>query len=248
MIGSSTQPHILIVDDDAASLGLLGHMLRRSGYASQAVSSFGQACEHLTHNSVDLVLAGIQLPGRSGLDLLRWIRARSLNCEVILLTSHPSVDTAIEALRNGAVDYLTKPVSGPVLAEALLRVQTRLERQRPADQPAAAAAPAHSGPYRAGMVVLHPERFVIEVGGQPIEATPSEFEILHYLFRHAGRVVTAQEMVQSIRGYRVDSREAPEIIRPHISNLRRKLSSALADADVVQTVRGVGYILRETRE
>jgi DNA-binding response OmpR family regulator len=245
MNGTASQLTILIVDHDEAALALLGQALRRSGYACHLVSNFAQAYDYLAHNDVDLVIADMHLPTRSGLELLRWVRGRSAACEVILLTLQPSVETAIEALRHGAADYLTKPVSGPVLSEALLRVQTRLERQRP-PQLASADGP-HAGPYRAGLVVLHPEKFVIEVAGQPIDATPSEFEILHYLFRHAGRVVTAQEMVQSIRGYRVDAREAPEIIRPHISNLRRKLSAALAEADVVQTVRGVGYILRDQR-
>jgi DNA-binding response OmpR family regulator len=246
MNGTVTQLNILVVDHDEAALATLGQMLRRSGHASQLVSTFAQAYDYLAHNAVDLVMADIHVPARSGLELLRWVRGRSGVCEVILFTGHPSVETAIEALRHGAADYLTKPVTGAILSEALLRVQTRLERQRPAL--AADDDAPHSGPYRAGMVVLHPEKFVIEVAGHPIDATPSEFEILHYLFRHAGRVVTAQEMVQSIRGYRVDAREAPEIIRPHISNLRRKLSAALAEADVVQTVRGVGYILRELRE
>jgi DNA-binding response OmpR family regulator len=243
MNGTAFQLTILVVDPDEAALALLGQSLRRSGYACHLVSTFAQAYDYLAHNDVDLVIVDMHLPARSGLELLRWVRGRSAACEVILLTIQPSVETAIEALRHGAADYLAKPLSGAVLSEALLRVQTRLERQRPAL--AANAEGPHSGPYRAGLVVLHPEKFVIEVAGQPIDATPSEFEILLYLFRHAGRVVTAQEMVQSIRGYRVDAREAPEIIRPHISNLRRKLSAALAEADVVQTVRGVGYILRD---
>jgi DNA-binding response OmpR family regulator len=138
----------------------------------------------------------------------------------------------------GAADYLTKPLSAATLGDAVARAQIR-QTHAPAETQHRPAEPFHSGP-----VVLHPERFSIEVDGKPVAATPSEYEILLYLFRHAGRVVTAHEMVQSIRGYRVEPHEAPELIRPHISNLRRKLIAVQPAADVVQTVRGVGYILR----
>ncbi len=98
--------------------------------------------------------------------------------------------------------------------------------------------------FRLGPVQLDLDRYLVEVLGVRVDTTPTELEILHVLFRNSGRVTTAQELIQSVRGYRVDQREAPEIVRPHISNLRRKLIALEPRADIIQTVRGVGYMLK----
>lgn len=196
------------------------------------------------------------------------MRDRQLDCEVVLLTGLPAVDSAIQALRGGAVDYLTKPVTREALLGTVARVHERLTQARQRQQALAlleaglkhftgqasprASAPHDSQPaisaegkqYRVGPVVVDLDRFVVEVAGRPIDATPSELEILHYLCRNAGRAVTPVDLVQAMRGYRAKPEEAQEIIRPHISNLRRKLAAASPEADVIATVRGVGYILK----
>ena len=257
---------VLVVEDDEDTRYLLGQHLRLAGYESLSTASAEHAYDRLSSEPIDVVIADITIPGESGLDLLRWVRQQQMPCEVIMLTGNPSVATAIQALREGAVDYLTKPVSNTVLVEALERIETRLraarqrqealtmleaglrhftgQRNLPPTAPLSQQARAADKLYHIGPVVLDLDRFVIEVNAQVIEATPSEIEILHYLCRNPGRVITAQEMVQSIRGYRVEPHQAPEIIRPHISNLRRKLIAADAEADVVRTVRGVGYMLK----
>ncbi len=266
MVEMPSKLRVLVVEDDEDTRFLLGQHLRLAGYESVAAPSAEHAYTRLSSEPIDVVIADIGIPGETGLDLLRWVRQQQLPCEVIILTGNPSVNTAIQALRDGAVDYLTKPVANAVLVEALERIETRLRvaRQRQEALTMLEAglrhftgqrsnlpptAPLNRGAatdklYHIGPVVLDLDRFVIEVNGQGIEATPSEIEILHYLCRNPGRVITAQEMVQSIRGYRVEPHQAPEIIRPHISNLRRKLIAAEAEADVVRTVRGVGYMLK----
>jgi DNA-binding response OmpR family regulator len=158
---------------------------------------------------------------------------------------------------------LTQPISNAALLEAVERVTQRLTTNRQgvamlallqdglkrmnglAVTHAVSSAAEGSPPrqFHLGPVLLDVDRYVIEVNGKRVEATPTELEILHYLFRTPGRVVTAQELIQAIRGYRVDQREAPEIVRPHISNLRRKLVMMEPSADIIQTVRSVGYML-----
>lgn len=96
-----------------------------------------------------------------------------------------------------------------------------------------------------GPLTIYPGRYQIAVGERPIDLTPTEFDLLLYLAAHRGRVVSCHELVREVRGYGVDESEAREVIRPHVSNLRRKLKSAGQDADIIINVRGIGYRLSE---
>jgi DNA-binding response OmpR family regulator len=96
-----------------------------------------------------------------------------------------------------------------------------------------------------GPLTIYPGRYQISVADQPIDLTPTEFDLLLYLAAHRGRVVSCHELVREVRGYAVDEAEAREVIRPHVSNLRRKLKQAGQDADLIVNVRGIGYRLSE---
>ncbi len=97
-----------------------------------------------------------------------------------------------------------------------------------------------------GPLTIYTSRYQISVGDKPINLTPTEFDLLLYLAAHRGRVVSCHELVREVRGYAVDEAEAREVIRPHVSNLRRKLKEAGQDADVIVNVRGIGYRLSES--
>lgn len=97
-----------------------------------------------------------------------------------------------------------------------------------------------------GPLTIYPGRYQISVGNEPIDLTPTEFDLLLYLAAHRGRVVSCHELVREVRGYTVDEAEAREVIRPHVSNLRRKLKQTGEDADLIVNVRGIGYRLSET--
>jgi DNA-binding response OmpR family regulator len=255
---------VLIVDDDDDSRLLIKHVLGGAGYECLEAPDAETGKRLLSELPVQVLVTDISLPGMSGLGLLNWVRSQSMPCEVVIITAYPHVETAIEALRAGAADYLTWPVSNSALLEALDRVRQRLHAARQADEvlemlqeglkrmtsranpraaPAEAEAP-EARQFRLGPVQLDLDRYLVEVNGVRVDTTPTELEILHVLFRNSGRVTTAQELIQSVRGYRVDQREAPEIVRPHISNLRRKLIALEPRADIIQTVRGVGYMLK----
>lgn len=96
-----------------------------------------------------------------------------------------------------------------------------------------------------GPLTIYPGRYQISVGDRPIDLTPTEFDLLLYLAAHRGRVVSCHELVREVRGYTVDEAEAREVIRPHVSNLRRKLKQTGQDADLIVNVRGIGYRLSE---
>jgi DNA-binding response OmpR family regulator len=255
---------VLIVDDDDDSRLLIRQVLAGAGYDCLEAADAEAGMRLLSGQPVHVLVTDISLPGMSGLGLLNWVRSQSMPCEVVIVTAYPHVETAIEALRGGAADYLTWPVTNNTLLEALDRVAQRLHAARQTDEvlemlheglkritsrasprPAPAETDASQGrQFRLGPVQLDLDRYLVEVNGEPVDTTPTELEILHVLFRNSGRVTTAQELIQSVRGYRVDQREAPEIVRPHISNLRRKLVALEPQADIIQTVRGVGYMLK----
>ncbi len=107
-----------------------------------------------------------------------------------------------------------------------------------------AAEPSNNS-MQLGPLTVYPGRYQIAVGEQDIDLTPTEFDLLLYLAAHRGRVVPCHELVREVRGYAVDEAEAREVIRPHVSNLRRKLKSAEQDADLIVNVRGIGYRLSE---
>ncbi len=277
---------VLLVDDDAIIRRMFDRVLQRSGYTVNIAADAENALESIEKDTVDIVISDIRMPGLSGLDLLRHVKENEIDCEVILMTSYASVDTAIQALREGAFDYLTKPVSQEKLIVCLERATDQISKARNrrnalkavqsglqaimgdaaaadfGDQmtetavsaPAAKSEPQKktqfptSGQYLVGPVTLDLDRFVIYVNDKQIDATPSEFEILHTLCRNPERVLTPQELVLAIRGYTVEAWEAKDVIRPHISNLRRKLLAASPEADIIGTVRSVGYMLKSKSE
>lgn len=105
-----------------------------------------------------------------------------------------------------------------------------------------------SNTMQLGPLTVFPGRYQISVGDKPIDLTPTEFDLLLYLAAHRGRVVPCHELVREVRGYAVDESEAREVIRPHVSNLRRKLKSAGENTDLIVNVRGIGYRLSEVAE
>lgn len=117
-----------------------------------------------------------------------------------------------------------------------------LDRPRTSDQ---GVEPMPSTVMTLGPLTIYPGRYQIAVGDRPIDLTPTEFDLLLYLAAHRGRVVSCHELVREVRGYGVDETEAREVIRPHVSNLRRKLKTAGQDADIIVNVRGIGYRLSE---
>jgi DNA-binding response OmpR family regulator len=136
--------------------------------------------------------------------------------------THADVDIVKAALEDGEFEEESKPYEQPV-AEAMNSNMTL------------------------GPLTIYPGRYQIAVGDRPIDLTPTEFDLLLYLAAHRGRVVSCHELVREVRGYTVDEAEAREVIRPHVSNLRRKLKQAGQDADLIVNVRGIGYRLSETQ-
>jgi DNA-binding response OmpR family regulator len=260
---------ILVVDDEPAVRAFLRDVLDDPARQVVTAESVEDALERIAAEEFDLVLLDLKLRGRSGMAVLAEVGERWPDTAVIVLTGHASLETAIEALRRGAHDYLFKPCKTMELRqsvrEALRRRQEKLEQReflttlrrslgvgleqlraldggRPARAPSAAEPDGRDGRFlRQGGLIVDLARHAIMLDGCQLELTPTEFELLAYLASEAPRVVPPQELVQAVQGYECARDEASDIARVHVYHIRQKVEAATGRRDVIRTVRGVGY-------
>ncbi|HVO69326.1 MAG TPA: response regulator transcription factor [Aggregatilineaceae bacterium] len=266
--------YILVVDDEGAIRYSISKTLQRVGYQVHTAASGEEALEMMRHQEYDVVLTDIRMPGLSGVELLAQIKDQAPDAVVILLTGYASLETAIESLRLGAHDYLVKPSSSQDIRNSvsqgierahnlkhrrvLLRAIRENVEELTGDKGEAEVVETKAKAQAAGTPVvtpvttmtigpltIYPGRYQISVGDQPIDLTPTEFDLLLYLAAHRGRVVPCSELVREVRGYTLEEHEAREVIRPHVSNLRRKLKASGQNPNIIVNVRGIGYRLSE---
>ena len=272
---------VLLVDNDGVNRYTVRKVLQRVGYIVAEASYADEALDLLERQHFDLVLSEIHLPGTDGIDLLQRCKARSPDAVVVLMTEQASVETAVNALRYGAQDYLIKPCSSDEIRDCvdrgigravnLMRRRRMLdaiernvnelarEEAEAAPQLDEADLPPITAPSRdrlspaanllpLGPLTIVPGRYQITVADQSVALTPTEFDLLLYLAAHRSRVVSCQELVYEVRGYVTNEAEAREVMRPHVSNLRRKLKTLGDYSQLVVNVRGIGYRLGDLAE
>jgi two-component system copper resistance phosphate regulon response regulator CusR len=176
----------------------------------------------------DLVVLDMRLPGRSGLEVLRNLRARGFERPVLVLTAQDAVDAKVETLRAGADDYVTKPFA---FEELLARVEALARRPR-------AMA---SAMLTVGDLALSLDAREVKRAGQLVELTPKEFLVLEYLMRHAGRVMSRTLITEYAWGYHFDP--GTNIVDVVINHLRKKIDLP-GGKKLITTVRGVGYVIK----
>jgi two-component system copper resistance phosphate regulon response regulator CusR len=219
---------ILVIEDDPT----VGEFVRR-GFEEQRwqadLVANGAEGERLAATQpYDLVVLDMRLPGRSGLDVLRSLRARGFERPVLVLTAQDAVDAKVETLRAGADDYVTKPFA---FEELLARVEALGRRPR------AMASPL----LRVDDLELDQGTREVRRDGESIELTPKEFSVLEYLMRHAGRVMSRTLITEYAWGYHFDP--GTNIVDVVINHLRKKID-AKHDRKLITTVRGVGYMIK----
>ena len=256
------QARILIVDDEESILLSLRKALAHEGLMIEEARNGREALQLLSRAPFDLVLTDIRMEGMSGLDLLAEIKSRWPDTVVILLTGYASLESAIQALRQGAHDYLIKPVSiREVRAsvreglskrrEALRRQELlarlresilELSRDQSASPPKQPQEENSSRWLRVGDLVVDRAKHSVTIGGTPVSLTPTEFRLLLCLLDNRERVLRYQELVREVHGYECDPYEAKQLIMPHVSNLRQKLRTRPDSPNPIKNIRGVGYI------
>lgn len=234
---------ILILDDEVAVLRFFERILRHDGYQVVTAASGEAALRAIAEREFDLALLDLRLKDMSGLDVLEQLRQRWPTIPVIIITAHGSLETSIQALRQGVHDYLLKPCGADELRQS---VQAGLAKRRQAATVSTVESSAHGNSQppigaRRGLQV-DSVRCIITLDGTGLDLSPVEFRLLSYLIDEAPRVVPPDEIAREVQGYREVPPEARDTVRSHIYHIRAKLK-AVAERDIIHTMRGVGYTI-----
>jgi two-component system response regulator RegX3 len=225
---------ILVVDDEPSVRESVGYALEQEGF-QVTLAEDGEAAEgRLTDNDFDLLILDIMMPGKSGLDICREVRAKS-PVPIILLTAKDAEVDKVVGLEVGADDYVTKPFS---VRELLGRVRAQL-RRRELDRSDGSRETA----ITAGQVTIDLARHLVTVRGEPINLTRSEFPVLRLLAEKPGEVFSRKQIMEEL--WQTEFRGDVRACDVHISNLRQKIERDPQNPEIVLTVRRVGYRFAE---
>lgn len=219
---------ILVIEDDPTVGQYVKRGLEENRWGVDLVADGEEGLRRSTSDAYDLIVLDMRLPGKSGMEVLRHLRARGFERPVLVLTAQDAVDAKVEALRAGADDYLTKPFA---FEELLARVEALSRRPRAIATPTLQVA---------DLVVNRDTRRVTR-GGEEIELTPKEYTVLEYLMRHTGKVMSRTLITEYAWGYHFDP--GTNIVDVVINHLRKKIDST-KPVKLIHTVRGVGYVVR----
>lgn len=225
---------ILVVDDEPSISMLLEFNLKLVGFEVQCVYDGEAVFEAIPQFRPDLIVLDLMLPKMDGIQVCRKLRSQNNQVPVIMLTAMQDLNDKIAGLDNGADDYMTKPFSPQ---ELISRIQAILRRVQ--NLPAESNPPA----IEVGKITILPAEREVRVGGNPIDLTPKEFELLLFLCKHRGKVLSRQQLLHGVWDYHFlgDTR----IVDVHISHLRDKLENNARSPEYIITIRNVGYKLTE---
>jgi len=255
---------ILIIDDEVVLRQTLARVLQQAGFEATSAENAEQALAFLKSTSFDLVYLDLRMPGLHGLDALKLIHEQYPTLPVVLFTAQPDLNSAVEALRNGATDYLLKPLKPQVIIErtqSILATQQKEKRKREITQQIDSLqaelrnieqgivpevntpAPSRDRFMKRGPLVLdlHARRLTIDE--QVINLPPTSFDYLLVLARHAPDVVDYQTLVAEAQGYQAEARDAQELTKWHIHQLRQAFDKDTQNPSYLINVRGKGYRL-----
>jgi two-component system, OmpR family, response regulator len=219
---------ILVVEDEPAISDFLERGLKAEGYAVTATGDGARGELLARSGDFDLLILDLMLPGRPGMEILASLRGEGHDIPVILLTAKTDIDSRVAGLDQGATDYVTKPFSFEELAA---RVRAHLRR------------PAQGTPtvLNAGGIEMNLLERTVRREDNEIQLSAKEFDLLAYLMRHPGQVLSREQILSGVWGYDYDP--GTNIVGVYIAYLRRKLSVNGMD-DPIETLRSVGYRLR----
>ena len=219
---------VLVIEDDPTVGKFVKRGLEEQRYSVDLVTDGDEGERLAASQPYDLIVLDLRLPRRSGIEVLRNLRARGFEKPVLVLTAQDAVDAKVETLRAGADDYVTKPFA---FEELLARVEAIARRPRAIVSPV----------LKVGDLELNADSHELTRGGRAIDLTPKEFLVLEYLIRHAGKVMSRTLITEYAWGYHFDS--GTNIVDVVINHLRKKIDGA-GRKKLITTVRGVGYVIK----
>jgi DNA-binding response OmpR family regulator len=217
---------ILLVEDDIDLAGMVEQNLSREHSTVEVVHTGDAALDVLAVSDYDLLILDWELPGRSGIEICKWYREHGGQSPVLMLTGKSSIAEKETGLDSGADDYLTKPFS---MRELAARARAALRR----------TTTLASNELTHGAYKLDPFKFTLERNGKRIALQPREFALLEFLMRHPGEVFSPEALLERI--WRSDTEAGLDALRACVKRLRKKLD----DAEIIETVHGMGYRLKQ---
>lgn len=231
---------ILVVDDEKPIADIVKFNLNKEGFDVYCAYDGDEALELVEEVQPDLILLDIMLPGRDGIEVCREVR-KKYDMPIIMVTAKDSEIDKVIGLELGADDYVTKPFSNRQL---IARVKANLRRHSQVSSNA--AEEEENSELEIGSLIIHPDAYVASKRGETIELTHREFELLHYLAKHMGQVMTREHLLQTVWGYDYfgDVRTVDVTVR----RLREKIEDNPSHPAWLVTRRGVGYYLRNPEQ
>lgn len=258
--------HILIVDDESSLRQTLARILQRAGLEVTTSANGKDALSLLSQHAFDMVYLDIRMPEMSGLDVLKIIHSNFPELPVILFTAQPDLNSAVEALRQGAIDYLLKPLKPQTIIDRTKSVLANKEKERrkrelqrqiealqtelnalereDLPQPDAQQIQISDDRFlKRGMLTLDMHTRRVMMNERVINLPPTSFDYLLVLARHTPNVVDYQTLVSEAQGYETDPHEAQELTKWHIHHIRQTIEPDARNPIFVINVRGIGYRL-----
>ena len=229
---NSVQPRVLVVDDEPNITELVAMALRYEGFSVQVAASGRAALGAVAAFSPDVVILDVMLPDIDGLEVLRRLNAEGRKVPVIFLTARDATEDKVRGLTVGGDDYVTKPFS---IEELVARIRVVLRRS--------GGLAAGSNRFALADLELDDDAHEVRRAGKAVELTPTEYRLLRYLLANAGRVLGRTQILDHVWDY--DFGGDASVLETYISYLRRKIDNV--EPPLIQTVRGVGYVLRTPR-
>jgi DNA-binding response OmpR family regulator len=222
---------VLVVEDEQKVANALREGLEGERYDVVVERTGEDAFFRMTTEAFDLILLDLGLPGRDGLQILTTLRSKGIKTPVLVLTARDTLQDRVAGLDSGADDYLVKPFA---FAELLARIRALMRRGRSSESPRLSV-----GDLSIDLITRKVTR-----GGQPVELTVREFELLEYLMRYEGQVVSRETLARDVWQETARTTPLDNVIDVHIARLRRKVDLD-RPVKLIHTVRGVGFMLRE---
>ena len=222
---------ILVIEDEEALAKRIRNVFKKERYQVETSLNGSDGLDEALSETYDLVILDILLPGMNGLDVLKEIRQAGLKVPVLLLTARDRVQDKVDGLDAGADDYLTKPFATP---ELLARARSLLRR----------TSDATSSLLTVGDLEIDTSTREVRRGGSGVDLTPKEFSLLEFLLYNKNRVLSRLAIAEHVWGDNFDMFSMTNFVDVHVKNLRKKLGDE-KDRKVVQTIRGVGYIIKD---
>jgi DNA-binding response OmpR family regulator len=239
--------NLLVVDDEPVERQTLTDILRLEGYHVSAIANGEAVVDFIRSNSVELIVLDLRMPGMNGLEVIKVVNQIDPDIEIILLTAHGSMESAIEALRSKIHDYLLKPASPVQILDSVSRGLARRENRIKAreSQQSDVGSDDNAIVILGDGIVIDFGRRLVRSDSQTVFLTPAEGRLLRIFVENVGKVFMHKELVLLVQHYPTTQQEAPEILRPLVSRLRQKLADIPALMRRIVSVRGTGYIFEE---